>query len=99
MGKCVGGLSGAASCRGASWGPGTRARRPLVGCSGERKKSKEEVMHRTVVRSAVVLMIMAMIGIGTSRLSTSAQDATPSPAAPPLVGTWVVGIISASDND
>ena len=56
-------------------------------------------MRRTVVFSAVVLVIVGMIGIGTSRLSTSAQDATPTTQQHPLVGTWVVDTISASEND
>jgi len=63
--------------------------------------SKEEVvvMRRNLILGAVVVALVGVSGIGTSRLSTAAQDTTPTMEEHPFVGTWVVDTISASEND
>ena len=57
------------------------------------------VMRRNLILGAVVVALVGVSGIGTSRLSTAAQDTTPTMEEHPFVGTWVVDTISASEND
>jgi hypothetical protein len=57
------------------------------------------VMRRNLILGAMVVALVGVSGIGTSRLSTAAQDATPTTEQHPFVGTWVVDTISASEND
>src|SRR5215217_4629150 len=56
-------------------------------------------MHRHLMWSGVVLALVGLAGLGGDMQGTAAQDATPAPATRPLVGTWVVDTISASEND
>jgi hypothetical protein len=56
-------------------------------------------MRRHLIWSGVVLVLVGLTGLGGGAHATAAQDATPSPAPHPFVGTWVVDTISASEND
>ena len=55
-------------------------------------------MFRRLMMVSVALMVMTLSASGGG-LATSAQDATPTTQQHPLVGTWVVDTISASEND
>jgi hypothetical protein len=56
-------------------------------------------MRRNLLWSGVVLALVGLAGLGGGTQITAAQDATPITAMHPLVGTWVVDTISASEND
>ena len=56
-------------------------------------------MRRHLMWSGVALALVGLVGLGGGTLRTAAQDATPTTAMHPLVGTWVVDTISASEND
>jgi hypothetical protein len=56
-------------------------------------------MFRRLMMVSVALMVMALVASGGGGLATSAQDATPTTATHPLVGTWIVDTILASEND
>jgi hypothetical protein len=60
---------------------------------------KEEVMRRNRLWSGVVMALVGLAGLAGGTGGTAAQDATPTMAMHPLVGTWVVDTISASEND
>ena len=55
-------------------------------------------MQRNVLVLSIVIAMGGLIGVGVFA-GTRAQDATPSAANHPFVGTWIVDTISASEND
>jgi hypothetical protein len=67
---------------------------------GERagNHERERTMPRRTLMFGTGLLVLVLAAVGGS-LSTSAQNATPTTATHPLVGTWVVDTISASEND
>ena len=56
-------------------------------------------MRRNRIRTGVVVALTGLLSLGSGALGTAAQEATPTTATHPLVGTWVVDTISASEND
>jgi hypothetical protein len=56
-------------------------------------------MHRTLITSIAIVLLVGLIAVGGGSLRTAAQDATPAPEDHTLVGTWIVDTISASEND
>jgi len=56
-------------------------------------------MFRRLLMGSVALMVLALVATGGGGRTTSAQDATPPTATHPLVGTWIVDTISASEHD
>src|SRR5215218_3596763 len=56
-------------------------------------------MHRKIVVASLTLVMMGLIGASRSPMPVAAQDTTPTTEQHPLVGTWVVDTISASEND
>ena len=56
-------------------------------------------MHRKIVVASLTLVMMGLIGASRSPMPVAAQDTTSTTEHHPLVGTWVVDTISASEND
>jgi hypothetical protein len=56
-------------------------------------------MLRHLMMGSAALMVMALVAMSGGGLVTSAQEATPTAGTHPLVGTWIVDTISASEND
>jgi len=56
-------------------------------------------MRRQLLWNGVGLALVGLAGLGGGTQLLAAQDATPTTAMHPLVGTWIVDTISASEND
>ena len=56
-------------------------------------------MRRQLLWNGVGLALVGLAGLGGGTQLLAAQDSTPTTAMHPLVGTWIVDTISASEND
>ena len=56
-------------------------------------------MRRIWMQLGIILALIGLAGLSGASLNTAAQEATSTPEEHPLVGTWVVDTISASEND
>jgi hypothetical protein len=56
-------------------------------------------MRRKWLALSIVIALAGFVGIGRGYLQTSAQDATPTTAEHPIVGTWIVDTVVATDTD